>query len=122
MDQISDLTKIKTNLAASAKPSTPAPTPPPRALRITETVTVIWAFSMEGGGHHGNRAGLWLWLLERRLPPGACWGVRHSGTVPPSGHSFLWEVAGLRRPLTWLASQVTLSFQFSRQQLGRGVE
>lgn len=45
-----------------------------------------------------------------------------SGTVPPSGHSFLWEVAGLGRPLTWLASQVTLSFQFSRQQLGHGVE
>lgn len=45
-----------------------------------------------------------------------------SGTVPPAGHSSPQEVAGWRRPLAWWASQVTLSLQFSRQRLGRGVE
>lgn len=115
MDQIIDLTKIKTNLAGSAKPGTPAPTHPPRTLRITETVTVIRASRMEGGGHHGNRAGLWLWLPEKRPPRGACWGIERCPSIRSLfslGSGRFEEAPGP------VASPATLSLQFSRQPLG----
>lgn len=103
-----------------SQPSTLTPTPPSRAPPMTETVTVSWAHRMEGGGCHGDRVGLWLRLLERRLARGACWGVRHWPSI--WSHSSLWEVGVLRGPLAWClpGDSVSLSHSPAFPRLSRG--
>lgn len=70
------------------------PHQPPRAPRITETDYCL-GLQKEGGGRHGNRAGLWLGSWRGGCPAGP---ARAPGTAPPHGCSSSWELAGLREP------------------------
>lgn len=109
MDLISDLTKIKTNLAAPAKPSTPTPHPPSQ--------------SPPDYGNHDCQLGLqdggwwlpwklcspWLWLLEREA---ALRGLLGLWTLPSwsffsLGSGRFEGAPGIVASLVTLSSQIT---------------